>query len=318
MQPLVSIIIPVKNGEDYLQEVLVSIFSQKIMFDFEVIVIDSGSKDLSLEIIKKFNVKLLQISPNEFNHGGTRNMGVEKSQGKFVAFLTQDATPIDENWLTNIVQPLIDNPKIAGVFGKHLPRKNCDPIVAANLIIHFDKNISNNRKVWIKDNDYENKKGDYIFFSNNNSCIRKSVWREIPFRHVEMSEDQWWATDILEAGYMKCYEPNAIVYHSHNYSPMEWMRRQYDEYRSYKQMEVVKRISVFRALLSLFYSCLNDFRKISRDKSLTFKQRCYWSLQRLLNNLGMIVGQFLGSRYDSILSLWKEENLSEQSRNIKK
>lgn len=106
----VSVVIPVKNGAEYIDEVLQSVFSQTCNFDYEVIVIDSGSTDRSLEILKEYDVKLIQIKPEKFNHGLTRNFGVENSQGKFIAFLTQDATPVNDRWLQNIVDPFLENP----------------------------------------------------------------------------------------------------------------------------------------------------------------------------------------------------------------
>ncbi|MCK4667799.1 glycosyltransferase family 2 protein, partial [Candidatus Dependentiae bacterium] len=84
----VSIIIPTKNGEKYLDRVLNMLFSQETAFDFEVIIIDSGSKDKTLKIIKKYPAQLIKIRPREFGHGKTRNYGVGISKGKFLVFLT--------------------------------------------------------------------------------------------------------------------------------------------------------------------------------------------------------------------------------------
>ena len=58
-----------------------------------------------------------------------------------------------------------------------------------------------------------------MFFSNVGSAIRADVWRAFPFRdNVVMSEDQYWAHDVLRAGYELVYEPRAGVLHSHEYS----------------------------------------------------------------------------------------------------
>ncbi len=135
-----SIIIPTKNGQQYLEEVLNMVFRQKAVFAneeskeggglpfaFEVICVDSGSKDKTLEILKKFpQIKLYQIPPQEFGHGKTRNFAASKAQGEYFVFLTQDAIPADENWLKNIIKPMEDDSEVAGVFGRHLPQKECD------------------------------------------------------------------------------------------------------------------------------------------------------------------------------------------------
>lgn len=316
MDTLVSVVIPVKNGEEFLDEVLTIVLSQETDFTYEVIVIDSGSSDGSLEIARKHKVNLIQIEPFEFNHGLTRNLGVENSTGEFIAFLTQDATPINSQWLKNLVSPLLENAEIAGVFGKHLPRPNCDPIVAENLNTHFEVSISLVRKCWRKDEGYENDRGIYVFFSNNNSCIRRSVWQKIPFRNVEMSEDQWWAQDILENGYSKCYEPNAIVYHSHTYSSTEWFKRQFDEYRAYTKIGLVEKTIAKDALKSFWLLSMSDVKRVIKTSDLSKSQKAYWSIQRILNNFGMIAGQFWGSRYDVVPNVLARRVLSQQSQKM--
>lgn len=316
MSKLVSVVIPVKNGEEFLDEVLTSVLSQETDFAYEVVVLDSGSVDRSLEIIRRHNVQLIQIKPSEFNHGLTRNFGVEESEGEFVAFLTQDATPVDDKWLQNLVAPLQENPEIAGVFGKHLPRNGCDPIIAANLHYHFDELISPVRKYWRKDASYESNKNVYVFFSNNNACVRRTVWEKIPFRCVEMSEDQWWAQDILESGYLKCYEPTAVVYHSHTYSPVQWFKRQFDEYQAYRKMGLVEKPSIPNTLKSVWHLSIGNIKQILLMPSLSPKQKVYWSFQRLLNNFGMIAGQFFGARYSSIPNVIARKFLSEQSQKM--
>lgn len=316
MRPLVSVVIPVKNGQDFLHEVLEAIFSQKTDFSYEVIVIDSGSTDSSLDIIRRCDANLIQISPADFNHGLTRNLGVESSRGDFIAFVTQDATPANKSWLQSLVSPLREDESIAGVFGKHLAREDCDPIVAFNLQYHFDQAISLTRKCWVKDEQYEEDKNLYVFFSNNNSCIRRSVWEKIPFRDVEMSEDQWWAQDVLENGYVKCYEPAALVYHSHNYSAIEWFQRQFDEYRAYSKLRLVQKPSVAGSLKTFFKLFLGDAKRIIGNKSLSTKNKCYWTLQRFLVDAGMILGQFVGARHESRLAQGWQFFLSQQSRKI--
>jgi glycosyltransferase involved in cell wall biosynthesis len=317
MTHLVSVVIPVKNGREFLGEVLSQVLLQKTDFSYEVVVIDSGSTDGSLDIIRSYGeATLIQIPPGTFNHGLTRNFGVEKSSGEFIAFITQDATPVNDDWLQNLVAPMIENPEVAGVFGKHLARPDCDPIVALNLDDHFDRSISRSRAFWRKDENYEAEKNLYVFFSNNNSCIRRKVWEEIPFRKVEMSEDQWWAQDILHHGYVKCYEPTALVYHSHNYTPVEWFQRQFDEYRAYSKLGLVQTSSFPSALKSILNLSVSDVKRINQVADLSSFKKAYWSVRRPLTNLGVVAGQFLGARHDRRFVEAIQNFLSQQVQKI--
>ena len=68
-------------------------------------------------------------------------------------------------------------------------------------------------------------KGILRFYSDNNSCLRKSVWKKIPYRRVQYGEDQIWGNDVINDGYQKVYVPTAIVKHSHDYEPEDLYER---------------------------------------------------------------------------------------------
>lgn len=84
-----SVIIPNYNKEKYVKECLDSIFNQTLSKDmYEVIVIDDGSTDNSLDIIKKYDVKLLKT--NRKRAGGARNVGIDAAQGEYIIFVDSD------------------------------------------------------------------------------------------------------------------------------------------------------------------------------------------------------------------------------------
>src|SRR4030042_1234198 len=112
----ISIILLVKNGQATLEEVLKKVFSQAIQEIFEVIAIDSGSTDRSKDILARFPVRVEKLPPESFNHGETRNLGARLSGGKYLVYLTQDATPQDDKWLGRLIQPFEEDPLVAGAF----------------------------------------------------------------------------------------------------------------------------------------------------------------------------------------------------------
>ncbi len=81
---LISIVIPVKDGISTIKQCLDAIFAQTLIDQTEVIIIDSGSTDGTLDIINLYPVRLYQIPPGTFNHGATRNYGVSLTKGEFV------------------------------------------------------------------------------------------------------------------------------------------------------------------------------------------------------------------------------------------
>ena len=200
----ISIIIPVKNAGAAFRETLSAIFCQKGAPSFEVIIIDSGSTDGTIEICRQFPVKLVQIPLVEFGHGKTRNFGASVATGNFLVYLVQDAIPAGPDWLKNLVGPLLSDNRIAGAYSRNIPRADASRRQAREIERYFRP-----------EGRLQTSPDDRIF-SNVSSAIRKTVFEQIPFPEVEFGEDQLWAKKVLEAGYIILYEPASIVVHSHH------------------------------------------------------------------------------------------------------
>jgi len=225
----VSIVILVKNGSRYLDPVLRAVFSQEINKNFEVLVFDSGSTDRSPDIARNYKVKYRRINPGEFNHGLTRNFAASVSRGRFIAFLSQDAEPLDKYWLRALVEGLESDGQIAGVYSRQLPRQDAG-ILTKVRVSRFFTASSDRRESRITDTIKYNRlspreKYRFCNFDNVSSCVRKDVLIKLPFPKTDFAEDLEWAKKALEAGYKIVYEPGSAVLHSHEYSPAQWYAR---------------------------------------------------------------------------------------------
>ncbi|QOP42673.1 glycosyltransferase [Sulfurimonas sediminis] len=220
-----SIIIPTYNGGELFKTVLVALQNQITPWKYEIIVLDSESTDGTAEYLKSIdNIIYKTIKKEDFNHGATRNYGVEISQGEYIAFITQDAIPTHNHWLYNFVTMLEHYPNAAGAFGKHIAHDDASTFTKRELREHFNNFLNFPLSVSLKSkipDGYDEKSwmGILHFYSDNNSCFRKSIWKKIPYRNVQYGEDQLWADDIIKKGYEKLYVPTAVVKHSHEYAP---------------------------------------------------------------------------------------------------
>jgi rhamnosyltransferase len=98
----VSVVIPAKNAGPQLRPVLDAVLSQQTFWPFEVLVIDSGSTDGTVDLIKGYSsVRLIEILAREFGHGKTRNFAIANTKGDYIAMLTQDALPANRFWLAD-------------------------------------------------------------------------------------------------------------------------------------------------------------------------------------------------------------------------
>ena len=137
MSGVVTVAIPVLNGAAYLDEVLSAVRAQVVDRDVEILIVDSGSTDGSLEIARTHGARVTEIPASEFSHGGTRNLLMELARGSHVAFLTQDATPADDRWLAALLEGFEQAPDVAAVFGPHEPRADASHMIKSEMERHF-------------------------------------------------------------------------------------------------------------------------------------------------------------------------------------
>lgn len=300
-----AVVIPTKNAMAFLPKVMPKVLAQRTPWAYEVIVIDSGSRDGTVEYLRTLEgVRLIEIAPQEFGHGKTRNLGIAAADAEFVAFLTHDAEPLDENWLANLVTISEIDARIAGVFGRHIAYESASPFTKSDLDRHFERFLRLPHIVH-RDLDPIGYESDEAwrqmlhFYSDNNSLIRKSVWQTHPYPDVEFAEDQLWARDIIEAGYWKAYAPNAVVYHSHDYSAVEQLRRAFDESRNFKKyFGYGLSARPIPALFSIADMIFEAFRENIDDRfgSVTFRHR----LKRARQKAALVAGHYLGANHERL------------------
>jgi rhamnosyltransferase len=219
-----SIVILTKNGGELFRDALAGLFACNGILDCEVLMIDSGSSDQTLDYAKQYpRIRVQSIPPAEFGHGKTRNLGASLTSRPIIVYLVQDATPATPDFLERLATPLIEE-GFAGVFGRQLARPWTNKMERMFLRRTYHEHCEvrvcpGDRRLGIKD----------IFFSNVCSAIRREVWKDIPFDEaIIMSEDQLWARQALLAGERILYEPSAAVLHSHNYKLKEVFKRNFD------------------------------------------------------------------------------------------
>jgi rhamnosyltransferase len=221
---VISILIPVKNGGDDLRRCLEAIARQRVDDEVETVIVDSGSRDGSVEYARSMGASVHEIPPAEFNHGATRNVLGGLAKGDLFVFTSQDAYAEGDDWLERITAPLREDERVAGVYGRQLPHH--DASASEQYFLGFLYGAE--RRVQQAASTGELSM-DTTLFSNANAAIRRSAWEE--FRFVDdiiMSEDQEWSRRVLLAGHRLVYEPRAAVRHSHPYTIKSAFRRFFD------------------------------------------------------------------------------------------
>jgi rhamnosyltransferase len=214
----VSVVIPTKNGERYIKDLLESLRAQTAKP--EIVVIDSSSRDKTPEIAKRYADVFVSIREEEFNHGLTRNLGVEISKGDIVVFFSQDALPENDKTLEVLIKP-IEEGKVVLSYARHIPPPGTKPPEV------FFRLFSYPPKSEIRSAEDIPKYG-LKTFSNSNVCSAylKSALLEIGgFRRVILSEDLLACAMLVLRGYKVMYNAEAKVFHAHDYPPFKLFQR---------------------------------------------------------------------------------------------
>jgi rhamnosyltransferase len=221
---VISVLIPVKDGGEDLQRCLDGIGRQRVDDALEVLVVDSGSRDGSVELARSRGANVIEVGTAEFLHGATRNLAAGRARGETLVFTTQDAYAADERWLEALSTALGADDRVAGAYGRQIAHDDAAP--PERFFLDFLYGVE--PRVQRADDPAELSMRTTLF-SNANSAIRRDVWERFPFSDdLFFSEDQDWARRVLLAGYSIRYEPAAAVRHSHAYTVSSAFKRFFD------------------------------------------------------------------------------------------
>jgi len=268
----VSIVIRAKNEEKFIGRTLESVFSQKFR-DFEVIVVDSGSTDRTLDIVAKYPVKIIQIPPEDFTYGYALNMGYKASKGKYLVSLSAHAVPINNMWLSNLLRHFKDE-KVAGVSG--LPYNDRQPRLGIEIITkeNYPQKIHHG-------------------LTNSNGAIRRDLWERFPFDEgLPGAEDKEWAWRVMQLGYKIVVDGEACVWHEHKESLLEIYDRAWRGAYVHSKFLEGYNYGLTKLLRELYRSYKTLPKDI--DKEMWF--------QVLLSPVVRVVGKYFGWRRKSLIN----------------
>ncbi|HYL94341.1 MAG TPA: glycosyltransferase [Terriglobales bacterium] len=248
-----SVLILTKNEACNISHCLEAVLSQESPGRPEVILIDSGSSDHTVQIAGRYPVQLYRIAAESFHHARTRNLAAELAQGEYLVYLAADALPSSQGWLGALLRNFEDS-TVGAVYGRHVPRPDAS-IERQGVLstMYGDKRL-------VKSAACKAELGyRYYHFSTVNCAIRKQVWQQSRFpQDLNVCEDVAIATRILDAGWKIVYEPEAAVYHTHDFSSLRLFRRYFDLGVVYRRLNIWDRNN--KAML------LRDGLRSLRDK----------------------------------------------------
>ena len=270
--PVGSIVLLTRNGARTLPAALAAIARQRADFAFEVVAVDSGSDDGTLALLESAGHQVVSIRPDSFNHGLTRNLGVERTRGKLIVFLVQDAAPASDDWLVRLTTPLRVNPAVAGSFCRQQPHPDATAITRQYLQMWMAASPSSRSIRLAAPGDLHRLEPmaqlRLCAFDNVCSCIRRSVWEEIPFPETPIAEDLEWGKAALLAGHQLDFVADAVVVHSHERSARYEFARTYLLHRRLYHLFGLRTIPTATGLARAVASCARTHISWERQEPL--------------------------------------------------
>jgi GT2 family glycosyltransferase len=297
----VSVLMPVKDAAPELLRTLPRLLVQRADAELEIVAVDSGSTDGTVEILEEFKATVVAIDPAQFDHGLTRNLVAEHARAEVLIFLNGRSRPLDDRWLAPLLSALDADPGIAGACSRVVPHEDADLLTRRD--VELDPSGSARRAVKRID-DWEayrampvDQRRLLFNFHTVSAAIRADVLERIPFRSVRtIGEDLLWAREVLEAGMTLVHEPGSRVYHSHDYSLRELFMRNVDDGIAHR--DINDRIVSEGDLDELVRAAIaSDWHYLREGTGLAGGELELWQIRAALRRVAQGAGQWLGTNY---------------------
>jgi rhamnosyltransferase len=249
-----SIIIRAFNEQEHIGRLFTGI-NQQNLSDFEVILVDSGSSDGTIDIATgegwHFPIKIVQIEPEQFSFGRSLNLGIAKAHGDIVVMASAHVHPVYPDWLERLLSPF-ENPGVGLAYGKQRGNKSTH-FSEHQIFAHWYPEHSK-----IQDNN--------PFCNNANAAIRHILWEEHQYDETLSGlEDLEWAQWAIEHSYSIAYVAEAEIVHVHEDSPVGIYNRYRREAMAFKRIFPQEKFNFWDFIRLFAGNAGSDFSKAIRS-----------------------------------------------------
>jgi len=246
----ISIVIRCLNEERGIGRLLDGIAAQTLQPD-QIVVVDSGSTDGTLDVARRHRVDIHTIDPAEFSFGRSLNRGIAAARGDVAVFASAHVYPVYDTWLEHLTKPFGD-PGVALAYGRQVGGPTT-PYSESQIMATWFPTESNPRQ-------------DHPFSNNANAAIRRSEWDVAPYdEELTGLEDLDWAAKVMERGRSIAYVAEAPVVHLHDERFWQTLNRYRREAIAHRRIFNDPRMGRLEAARLLIANAANDYVHAARD-----------------------------------------------------
>lgn len=281
----ISVVIPVKDGAATLDKCLNSLRKQTIGNDLEIIIADSMSTDGSREIGCRYGATILDIPNGTFDHGLTRNKGVQATSGELIYLTVQDAWIGENDMLERMARHFDDATVMAVVGHQAVPHeKDKNPFIWYRPI----SASSVTERIVVSSEDFKNmpisEQQSLVAWDDVVAMYRRTGLIEQPFVQTSFAEDWIWSYHALLKGWKLLHDSALVVYHYHHHSFQYSFKTNYTiNYHFYK---FFKYIPTYPALIM---PVIRSTYHLIKHKQLSLREKIYWSEHNIFSRLAYFI-----------------------------
>jgi glycosyltransferase involved in cell wall biosynthesis len=248
-----SIVIRAYNEEKHIGRLLEGIRQQTLQ-DVEILLVDSGSTDGTVEVAESFGAHIVHVPSSEFTFGRSLNLGIRAARREFVVIASAHVYPVYPDWLEALLRPFAD-PNIALTYGKQRGPERA--YFSEQQIYHQ----------WYPDTSQPRQQT--AFCNNANAAIRRSLWENHPYDETLSGlEDLAWAKWAKEQGNGIAYVAEAEIVHVHNETPRGVFNRYRREGMAFKRIHPEAHFSLYDFMRLTTMNILSDLWHAARERQL--------------------------------------------------
>lgn len=288
----VDVIIPTYKPDERFERLMERLQKQTLqpnhIYILNTIPTEKCDRDRTESYRHMERVSVVDILQQDFNHGGTRNQGVQMSKADFVVMMTQDAVPTDSCLLEALLAPFCDE-KVAAAYARQLATKQVGMIEQYTRAFNYPeedvvKTLEDLPRLGIKT----------YFCSDVCAAYRKETYEQMGgfVTKTIFNEDTIMASKLIHAGYKVYYAADAKVYHAHKYTGKQQFQRNFDLGVSHRE---------YREIFDKVRSESEGMKLVKQTAGYLIKQGKPWKVVELLWQSGCkFLGYRFGKKYDRL------------------
>ena len=276
----IGMVIRCLNEERHIGRLLAGLERQTRRPD-QIVIVDSGSTDATLDIASRYTSDITHIKKEEFSFGRALNIGCEAATADLLVFVSAHVYPVYDSYLERLMAPF-DDPEVVLTYGRQVGDHRTK-YSESRVMLKWFPTTSIDRQ-------------DHPFCNNANAAVRRSAWQQQPYdEELTGLEDVAWAKAAQERGHAISYVAEAPVVHVHEEAWKQTLNRYRREAIAYKRIMGERHLKPLEAVALTASNTMVDYVHAAREGV-------------LLSNLASIptfrLAQFLGA--------WQGQSRSDQ------